>query len=161
LWRAKRRPHDLNSLASEHVVKPIGKFLIPIANQKPHRLRTLCPGPGQLPRLLNDPWRVRIRRATGHCTRRSPKLDEEEDVEALQPDRLDREEIDSQQTLAVRAAAVGWQRRATRGRRRSSPDGRGAPKDREFVPQDDDFEFLNSLDRARKATNLSSQRSDT
>jgi len=34
LWCAKRRPNDFNSLASEHGVKPIGEFLIPIANQR-------------------------------------------------------------------------------------------------------------------------------
>ena len=33
LWRATGRPHDLNALASEHVVKTIGKFLIPITNR--------------------------------------------------------------------------------------------------------------------------------
>ena len=32
LWSAKRRPNDLNALASEHIVKPIGEFLIPITN---------------------------------------------------------------------------------------------------------------------------------
>ena len=35
LWRAKRCTNDLNPFASEHVVKSIGEFLIPIANQKP------------------------------------------------------------------------------------------------------------------------------
>jgi hypothetical protein len=37
LWRAKRRTNDLNPVASEHVVKTVGEFLIPIANQKSHR----------------------------------------------------------------------------------------------------------------------------
>jgi len=41
LWRAKRRTNDLNPLASEHLIKPIGEFLIPIANQKPQRFRAL------------------------------------------------------------------------------------------------------------------------
>ena len=33
LGRAKRRTNDLNPLASEHLVKPVGEFLIAIANQ--------------------------------------------------------------------------------------------------------------------------------
>jgi hypothetical protein len=45
LWRAARRPNDLHAVASEDVVKTIGEFLIPIANQKPHRLRAFRQGP--------------------------------------------------------------------------------------------------------------------
>ena len=103
LGRAKRRTNNLNPLASEHLVKPVGEFLIAIANQKPHRFRALGHGSGQLPRLLNDPWRVGIRRATGHLHAAAAQLDEKEDVEPLQPDRLDREEIHGQQTLVVGA----------------------------------------------------------
>src|SRR4026209_1795324 len=78
-WRATWRPHDLYALGSEHVVKTISKFLIPIANQKSHRLRTLYQRPGQLPRLLKHPGRVRIRRATGHMHTAAAQLDKEED----------------------------------------------------------------------------------
>ena len=45
LWRATRRPNDLRAVASEDVVKTIGEFLIPIANQKPDRLRAFRQGP--------------------------------------------------------------------------------------------------------------------
>src|SRR5262249_33749892 len=81
LGRAKRRPNDLNPLASEHRVKPVGEFLIAIANQKPHRFRALRHGPGQLPRLLTDPWRVGVRRATGHLHAAAAQFDDKEDVE--------------------------------------------------------------------------------
>src|SRR6516162_2356710 len=54
LWRPKRRTNGLNPLASEHVIKRIGEFLVSIANQKPQRFRTLGQGPRQLPRLLDD-----------------------------------------------------------------------------------------------------------
>jgi hypothetical protein len=96
LRRAKRRPNDLHPLTSEHLVKRIREFLIPIANQKAQRFRALGHGPRQLPRLLNDSWTVRIRRARGHMHPAATQLDEEEDVEALQPDRLHGEEIDGQ-----------------------------------------------------------------
>src|SRR5215468_9671738 len=100
LGRAKRRTNDLNPLASEHFVKSIGEFLIAVSTQKPQRFRALGHGPRQLPSLLNDPWRARNRRAASHMHSAAAYLDEEEDIESLQPDCLDREEIDGQQTLA-------------------------------------------------------------
>jgi hypothetical protein len=103
LWRPKSRTNDLSPLASERLIKLIGEFLIPIANQKPQRFRALGQTPRQLTRLLNDPRCTRVRRATGRMHTAAAQLDEEEHVEALQPDRLDREEIDGQQTLAVSA----------------------------------------------------------
>jgi len=51
--------------------------------------------------LLDDPWRGRIRRAPGDVHAAAPQLDEEEDVESLQPDGLDREEVNGQQALAM------------------------------------------------------------
>ena len=103
LWRAKWRPNDLSPLASEHLIKLIGEFLIPIANQKPQRFRALGQSPRQLTRLLDDPRGTRVRRATGHMHTAAAQFDEEEHVEALQPDRLDGEEVDGRQTLAVSA----------------------------------------------------------
>ena len=45
LWCATRRPNDLNALASKHVVKTVAEFLIPVADQKPHRFRAFCQRP--------------------------------------------------------------------------------------------------------------------
>jgi hypothetical protein len=39
LWRAKRCLNDLNSIASEDLIKLLGELLIPIPNQKPYRFR--------------------------------------------------------------------------------------------------------------------------
>jgi hypothetical protein len=55
------------------------------------------------------------------------QLDEEEDVEALQPDRLDREEIDGQQTLPVCADELA-------PRRFPAVDGEFAIHSRRRVP---------------------------
>jgi len=96
LWRAKRSTNDFNVVASEDVVKTRGEFLIPITNQESDWFRALRQGPRQLPGLLNDPRRARIGRATGQMHTPAAQLDEEEDIESLQPDRLDREEIDGQ-----------------------------------------------------------------
>src|SRR5207247_11198056 len=72
----------------------------PIANQKLDTFRTLHQGPRQLPRLLGDPGRRRIRCAAGQMHTTAAQLDEKENVEPLQPDRLDREEIDRQHAMA-------------------------------------------------------------
>src|SRR5262245_39826642 len=101
LWRAKRRTNDLNVVTSEHVVKTRGEFLIPIANQESDGFRALRQGPRQLPGLLNDPRLARIGRATGQMDAPAAQFDEEQDIESLQPDRLDREEIDGQQALPM------------------------------------------------------------
>jgi hypothetical protein len=101
LGRTKRRTNDLNPAAAEHLVKAFGEFLIAIANQKLQGFRALRQSPRQLARLLDDPGRARIRRAPDHMHTPATQRDEEEDVESLLPDRLDREEIDSQQALAV------------------------------------------------------------
>jgi len=66
LWPAVRRANELNPVASEYVDKTLGEFLIQVANQKPHRFRAPRQGPRQLPSLLDDSWRGRMRRATGH-----------------------------------------------------------------------------------------------
>ena len=42
LRRTKRRANDLNSVASEHVIKTIRQFPIPIADQKSRRFRVLA-----------------------------------------------------------------------------------------------------------------------
>jgi len=111
-WGAEQRTSDVNPLTPNTWSKPIGEFLIAIANQKPQRFRALGHDPRQLPNLLNDPWRVRIRRTTGLRTA-AARLDEKKDVEPLQPDRVVREEID---------ANIFW----PRARTNSATSSRGA-----------------------------------
>jgi hypothetical protein len=45
LRRVKWGANDLNPFATEHVVKLVGEFPVPIANQEPHRLRAPRQGP--------------------------------------------------------------------------------------------------------------------
>ena len=93
-----------------------GKML-PIANQESHRFRVLRQGPRQLPGLLDDPWRARIRRATRQMHTTATQLDEEEHVEPFQPDRLDGEEIDREHAAAVRSHELAPRRRPALTRR--------------------------------------------
>src|SRR5262245_18320229 len=81
LWRSTWRTNDLNAFASEHLIEPLGQFLIPVANKKPQRLRALGHRPRQLPRLLDVPGYARVRRATGGMNTSAAQLDEEDDIE--------------------------------------------------------------------------------
>jgi len=81
---AKRRANDLNPLASEHPVKVVGEFLVPVANEEAEGVRRCRQCPRQLPRLLGDPRRARIRRTSRDMHAAAAQFDEEEDVQPLQ-----------------------------------------------------------------------------
>ena len=63
--RLNRRPDDLGALRLEDRIKAVGELAIPIANQKPHRLRSVTERPRDLSRLLGDPLGVWMGRAPG------------------------------------------------------------------------------------------------
>ena len=98
---AKRRANDLNPVTPKHLVKSVVEFLIPIANQEPNGFRAIHQCPGQLACAVNDPRRTGIRCSSGQVHPTAAQLNEEEHVEALQPDRLHREEIDGEQALPL------------------------------------------------------------
>src|SRR5262249_31337039 len=101
LRHSKRRAQDLNLLRPKHLVETLSELLIPISDQKLNGFRTIREGPRQLPGLLRDPGRRRRRRAAGHMDPAASQLNEEEDIQPRQPDRLHREEIDGEETLTV------------------------------------------------------------
>src|SRR5262249_13011499 len=88
---------------SQRRIKGCGELLIAIPNEEPERFRGISECPRQLPRLLCHPGRRRRRRTAGEVHAATPQFDAEEHVQPLQPDGLDREEINRQQTLTVHA----------------------------------------------------------
>jgi hypothetical protein len=88
---------------SKHVVTTVGEFLVPIANQEAERFWAFGHRPCQLPGLLCYPRRARIRRTARDVHTTAPQFDEEEHVQSLQPDRLDREEIDREHAAPMRS----------------------------------------------------------
>jgi hypothetical protein len=66
-------------------------FAVTIMDQEPHPFEQA--GEAEVASLLNDPGSGRVRCATGEVDTPAAKLDEEEHVEAAQPDRLDGEEV--------------------------------------------------------------------
>ena len=100
---AKRGANDLDARASKHLVKTVGELLVPVANQEAELLGAFSQHPSQLPGLLCDPWRGRIRRAAREMDAAAAQFDEEEDVQALEPDGLDGEEVDREHAVPMRS----------------------------------------------------------
>ena len=100
---AERRANDFDPVTPEHVVKLVGEFLVPIAKQEANGFRAARHRPGQLASALEDPRRAGMRCASCQMHTTAAQLDEEEDVEPLQLQRLHRREIDGQQTVPVYA----------------------------------------------------------
>ena len=86
-----RRSDDADALGAEHRIERSRELGVPVAYEEPNTRQPLVDG--EVPRLLGDPRGVRVRRNAGqvHAPRR--ELDEEQDVERLEADRLDGEEV--------------------------------------------------------------------
>ena len=89
LRRLNRRANDTNAGALKYVVKAAREFVIAIPNQSTNRFRALAEGPGHLPCMLCDPRLVRMGRAAGEVHSPTADFDEEQDVQPLEPDRVD------------------------------------------------------------------------
>ncbi len=76
--RATRRPNDFYSFGLEHRIESSGEFRVPIMDQETYRQLVLVQGPGQLPRLLGHPRRIRMSRASGHKHPSRRQVNEEE-----------------------------------------------------------------------------------
>ena len=113
LWGQKRRANDLAAGAAKHLVKTVRKLLVPIAGQVADRFWPLAQTPCQLSGLLGYPFGGRSRRAASHMHAPATEFGEEKDVEPLQPDRLHREEVDSEQASPMRSQKLAPRHPAT------------------------------------------------
>jgi len=101
LRRPHRRPDDLDAFAGEDRVEVARERAIAIADQEAKRSSSLLERPGELARLLGDPWSGRVGGAAGEVDAPATQLDEEEHVQPLQRDRLDGEEVDCEHALRL------------------------------------------------------------
>jgi hypothetical protein len=65
LWRLNGCADDPGALRFEHRIKAGRELPITVANEKADRLRSVGERPRDLPRLLRDPFGVRVGRAAG------------------------------------------------------------------------------------------------
>jgi len=72
-------------------------------DQEPERRRSLRKGPHEVASLLRDPYSTRVLGAAGQVYPPTAELDEEEDVEPPQADRVHREEVAREHALSLAA----------------------------------------------------------
>jgi hypothetical protein len=91
LRRPDRGADDPDFFRPEYLVERCRELRVPVTDEEPQ-----VPEPSvdrEVPRLLRDPRRVGMRGRAHHVDSPGLKLDEEQDVDRLQPDRLDGEEV--------------------------------------------------------------------
>ena len=88
---AYRRSDDADALGAEHLVERSRELGVPVAKEEPNSREPLVHG--EVPGLLGDPRRVGVRGDARHVHPTGLKLDEEQEEDRLQPDRLDGEEV--------------------------------------------------------------------
>jgi hypothetical protein len=86
-----RRSDDPDALGAEHRIEGSRELGVSVAQEEPNTGEPLLDG--EVPRLLGDPGGVGVRGDAGGVHAPGRELDEEQDVERLEADRLDGEEV--------------------------------------------------------------------
>ena len=86
-----RRPDDPDALGAKHRIEGSRVLGVPVAQEEPDTRQPLLDG--EVPRLLGNPGGVGVRGDAGHVHAPRRELDEEQDVERFEADRLDGEEV--------------------------------------------------------------------
>ena len=101
--RAVGRAHDLDPLGREHRVEGRRELGVAIVDEEAGRRARLLQRPGEVARLLRDPGGGRVGGAAGEVDAARADLEEEQDVQRLEEERLDGEEVAGQQLVLVAA----------------------------------------------------------
>src|SRR5437667_11984184 len=88
----ERGEDDLDAVACEHRVEAGGVLRVPVPYEEPEG-SVSGEVEGEVPPVLGDPDGVRVPGGSGHVDPTGAELDEDQDVEGLQPDGLHGEEI--------------------------------------------------------------------
>src|SRR5215218_4289507 len=91
--RSYRCADHLDPFALEDLVEDGGVLAVAITNQETDRYRALGERPRELAGLLDDPAPVGVGGAAGKVHASSAELDEEEHLQASEPERVDGEEV--------------------------------------------------------------------
>src|SRR6266516_1229481 len=93
VWRSDRRADDRHAFAAEDLVEAAADLAVAVVEEEAEGLLPVVEEHQQVPRLLCDPVTIRISRARDELDLAALERDEEEDIDARQPDGLDGEEI--------------------------------------------------------------------
>src|SRR5215472_4801518 len=117
--RSEGQTHDFDTLAAEDLVESGRELGIAIAEQELLGSKlALLQLPGQVARLLDHPSLVGAVGAAGEVNSTAADLDEEENVEPGQPDRVHQEEVTGQHLVGVLADELAPGALAATGSRR-------------------------------------------
>src|SRR5712691_10723287 len=100
-WRAD----DLDALGAEDLVEGVAELRVAIMDKEPKRL-PVAELHDEVARLLGDPASVWVRAAGDVLDPPGRERDEEEDVDPLQEDGLDREEVAGEHARGLRSQEV-------------------------------------------------------
>ena len=101
LRRSLRCLDDFDPFSGEDGVEVARELAVAIADQEPKPRRLLLERPRELAGSLRHPGASRIASAAGEVDAPAGNLDEEQDVEPLQRDRLDSEKVDREHALRL------------------------------------------------------------
>ena len=91
VWGSDGRADDLHVLAAKDLIESVTEFAVAVVEQEPEGLLPVGEEHQQVSRLLCDPAPIRVGCARDELDPATLERDEEEDVDAGQPDRLDRQ----------------------------------------------------------------------
>jgi hypothetical protein len=91
-------PH---AFCGEDRVEGVGEFRVSVADQKPELTDPLAQVHDQIPGLLGHPFPGRIRCRTEQVNLAGGDLDDEQDVDAFEPDRVHVEEVAGQDCFGL------------------------------------------------------------
>src|SRR5919106_4559797 len=83
----------LQPLGCEHVIEGTAELGVAVMDEKPQRHFSLVKVEREVPRLLDHPGLIGVRRATGEVDTPGGELDEYQHVDALEPHGFDGEEV--------------------------------------------------------------------
>ena len=92
-WRSYRGADSYDALSAEELIELLRELGVSIADQQPDGMRSVGQHHAQVAGLLAYPCSDRVGGDPGHVHPSGVELDEEQHVEALQQDRVDREEV--------------------------------------------------------------------
>jgi hypothetical protein len=93
VWGSDRRADDLHALAAEDFIEGATEFAVVVVKQKLEGLLPVGEEHQQVSRLLCDPAPIWIACARDELDPTTLERDEEQNVDAAQPDGLDRQEV--------------------------------------------------------------------
>ncbi len=94
--RPKGKADHFHPLAAEDLIEASGELSIPVPEQNACVQRAVLQLPGKVAGLLDHPVAGRVGGDPGEVDRAATELDEEQDVERLEPGGLHREEVGRQ-----------------------------------------------------------------